>query len=326
MCQGKQFGEVRKKFNRGKGSKNSVGKETHFTVSLNRKRRAVQMMDDNVSFPEIQRKLWDLTDETFFLVNLRQLDNWKRATAKLDGLQPSWARRLSGAGRKTTFVGVDIALWKWFCERRAKSLAVTAKKMKTEAARVAHQGGYVVTQKWIRLFRRINRITLQKSHLTPAIILKLHSPKVLSNPNNLLVTSKLTRVSNSDYMRDTFIPYLLKQLQKMAGEALVALDSATAHITPAVLNTFRRAGLRYAIIPGGLTMFIQAIDVALMALCREEHHALYMQMVEVGRKVSASACRNAYIDLPLRGNMAALKRLNVPQTFRDLGYIDPTKV
>ena len=127
-------------------------------------------------------------------------------------------------------------------------------------------------------------------------------------------------------MRDTFIPYSVKQLQKLAGEALVVLDSASAHIPPAVLNAFCRAGLRYAIIPGGLTMYIQAIDVALVALYREEHHALHMQMLEGGRKVSASARRNAYIDLSYRGYMAALKRLNVPQTLEDLGYIDPTKV
>ena len=97
-------------------------------------------------------------------------------------------------------------------------------------------------------------------------------------------------VINSVYMRDAFIPYLVKQLQKLAGKALVVLDSASAHISPVVLNAFRKAVLRYAIIPGALTMFIQAIDVALVALYREEQHALYMQMVEGGRKVSASAC------------------------------------
>ena len=310
----KRFAEVRKKFNRGKGSRNCVGKETHFTVSLNLKRRAFQMMDDNISFPEIQRKMWDLTGEKFFLVNRRQLDNWKRATAKLDGLQPRGASRLSGAGRKTKLVGVDEALWKWFCERRAKNLAVTAKMLKTEADRVAHQGGYVVTQKWIRSFHQRHRITLRKSqrhttltdeeresrlnkfltyvymqpnttkawanfdeipdslaglmscgatlehkgtenvviqmddkhfkrmatlialpgvckegdnfvpfHLNPAIILKLHSPKVLSNPNNLLVTSNPTGVINSVYMRDAFIPYLVKQLQKLVDPTKVKL-------------------------------------------------------------------------------------------------------
>ena len=34
-------------------------------------------------------------------------------------------------------------------------------------------------------------------HLNPAIILKLHSPKVLSNPSNLFVTSNSTGVINS---------------------------------------------------------------------------------------------------------------------------------
>ena len=118
-------------------------------------------------------------------------------------------------------------------------------------------------------------------HLNPAIILKLHSPKVPSNPNNLLVTANSTGVITSVYMRDAFNPYLVRQLQKLAGEALVVLDSASAHISPAVLNAFRQAGIWYAIILGGLTMYIQAIDVALVTLYREEHHALYMHMVEL---------------------------------------------
>ena len=69
------------------------------------------------------------------------------------------------------------------------------------------------------------------------------------------------------------------------------------------------------------TMYMQAIDVAMVALPREEKHALYMQMVEGGRKVTASACRNAYIDLPYRGHMAALTCLNVPQTLKTKGIL-----
>ena len=123
-----------------------MGKETHFTLSLNLKRCAVQMMNDNVPFPKIQCKVWDLTSEKFFLGNRRQLDAWKRASAQLDGLQPRGARRLSRALHKTKLVAVDEALRKWFFERRAKNQTVTAKMLKTEAERLAQQGGYVVTQ------------------------------------------------------------------------------------------------------------------------------------------------------------------------------------
>ena len=49
--------------------------------------------------------------------------------------------------------------------------------------------------------------------LKPAIILKLHKPKVMGNPNNLLVTSNPTGIINAVYMRGTFIPCGVKQLQ-----------------------------------------------------------------------------------------------------------------
>ena len=60
------------------------------------------------------------------------------------------------------------------------------------------------------------------------------------------------------------------------------LDSATAHISPVVLYVFRVVGIQYAVIPGSLTILIQAIDVALVALYREHHYALYKQLVEGG--------------------------------------------
>ena len=124
-------------------------------------------------------------------------------------------------------------------------------------------------------------------------------------------------------MRDAFIPYLVKQLQKLVGEALVVLDSASAHLSPIVLNAFRRAGTRYGIIPGGLSMYIQAIDVASVAMYREEHHALCRHMV-AERSVHLHAKMHTLICHA--GVHAALKRLNVPQTFQDLGYIDSTKI
>ena len=53
-------------------------------------------------------------------------------------------------------------------------------------------------------------------------------------------------------------------------------DFASSHISPAVLAAFRAAGLKYAIIPGGLRLFIQSINVALASFYREEHHKLFV--------------------------------------------------
>ena len=81
-------------------------------------------------------------------------------------------------------------------------------------------------------------------------------------------------------MHDKFIPYLVAQLHKVLGEAKIVMDSASAHIFAPVLAAFRTAGFSCAVIPGGLTSFIQAIDVFLAVLYRTCHHQLYMQMAE----------------------------------------------
>ena len=163
-------------------------------------------------------------------------------------------------------------------------------------------------------------------HLLPAVILKLKNPKVIANPNNLLVTSNKTGVINSVYMRDTFIPHLVAQLRRVPGQALIILDSASAHISKTVLAAFRAAGLKYAIIPGGLTMFIQAIDVALAALYRTEHHRLYMTFMENRKVLTAAQCRNAFADFAYRGLCAAEARIDIPGPLKDVGYLDPSQV
>ena len=111
-------------------------------------------------------------------------------------------------------------------------------------------------------------------HMDPAIILKSQERKVVANPGNLLVVSNATGVINSAYMCDSFLHYLLKQVQKLPGEAVIIMDSASAHLSEEVLAAFRAAGLRFAIIPGGLTCFIHAYPIAVgsgAGSCRGQH-------------------------------------------------------
>ena len=93
-----------------------------------------------------------------------------------------------------------------------------------------------------------------------------------------------TTIINTAYMRDRFVPYLKLQLQQPNASAIVILDSASAHISPLVLLALRLAGFRYAVILGGLTMFVRSIDTALAALYRTAHHRLYMSHME-GEKI-----------------------------------------
>jgi hypothetical protein len=110
--------------------------------------------------------------------------------------------------------------------------------------------------------------------IRPAIIIKQASPKVVANPHGLLVSTTPTGVISGDYMKDQFIPDLQAQLQALGGKTLVIMDSASAHLSNSVLKAFQRIGCHYAVIPGGLTMFVQSIDTALASKYRTKKSAL----------------------------------------------------
>ena len=58
------------------------------------------------------------------------------------------------------------------------------------------------------------------------------------------------------------MPSDLYQIKQTCPRPLAIMDSANSHLSFAVLVAFRATTLKYAIILGGLTMFIQSIDVA----------------------------------------------------------------
>ena len=94
----------------------------------------------------------------------------------------------------------------------------------------------------------------------------------------------------------------------------------------AILAALGVAGLWYAVIPGGLTMFVQSIDTALAALYRTAHHRLYAAHMEGNPKVTAAQARNLFVEFCYIGHQNAVNLLDVPTVLQDLGYIDPTKL
>lgn len=142
--------------------------------------------------------------------------------------------------------------------------------------------------------------------IKPALILKLNSQKTIANPNHLQVVGLPTGVINADYMQAHFIPDLQAQLQALGGKILVVMDSASSHISKTVINSFHKAGCYCAVIPGGLTMFVQSIDVALASKYREEHHRLYCTFIEGRNKLTCAESRDAFVDLTYKGYIAAV--------------------
>ena len=68
------------------------------------------------------------------------------------------------------------------------------------------------------------------------------------------------------------------------------------------------------------------IPLLFLRCYRAEHHSLYMKFMGNKNVLTAAQCRNAFVHLAYRGLCAAEARINVPHVFKDLGYIDPSKV
>ena len=162
--------------------------------------------------------------------------------------------------------------------------------------------------------------------LDPAVLLKSKKGKVVANPHNILFTTTVTGVINGVYKRDVFVPYLQMQLQRTNADCIVILDSASAHISVAVLVALRVIGLRYRVILGGLTIFVHSIDTTLAALYRPAHHRLYAAHMEGNPKVTAAQARSLFVEFCYTGHHNAVNALDVPTLFQDLGYIDPRKL
>ena len=73
------------------------------------------------------------------------------------------------------------------------------------------------------------------------------------------------------------------------------------------LNALGGAGIRCPITLGRLNMFIQAIVVAAVALCVEEHHGLYTQMLDAGWEPTASTCSHSFIIHEVHSSFEALE-------------------
>ena len=103
------------------------------------------------------------------------------------------------------------------------------------------------------------------------------------------------------------------------------LIAMSAHISQAVPQALRNCGLRYVVIPGGLTMFIQSIDTALAALYRSAHHRLHVSCMEHQAKLTVAQQRDLFVEFCYSGLTAATANLDVPPILWDLGYINPSK-
>ena len=348
-----RFVQAKEDYHRGKGSRNTLGKRRRVDTHIRVKRRAVALLRESQTFATIQRAICDITNEQFFLVNQRQLKDWVKIVDELEGcVIARTAKRIKGGGRRVHYMQYDVALYQWFSDRSAQNQPVTARQLNEEAQRIASVDGRVVSRRWLGKFRKRHSIVLRKCqrktqlsaaertarlqkyyayiYLQPSTIsVRVNFdeiPATLAGVIGNIQTLQHARIANVMVTsQESHFKRMGTLIAMLGGGCIIFLDLASAHISQAVLQALRHCGLRYAVIPGGLAMFIQSIDTALAALYRSAHHRLYVSHMEHQAKLTAAQQRDLFVRLCYSGLTAATANLDVPAIFRDLGYIDPSE-
>ena len=145
----------------------------------------------------------------------------------------------------------------------------------------------------------------------------------------MIVTWKMLLGLKFHLLKVLFLKVLLVNMpvvMLLSPNLLMGLASADAHVSQPVLHAMRRCGRKYAVIPGGLTMFIQSIHTALAALYCVAHHTSYVSHIEHEGQLTVAQRCNVFLELCYVGPTAAFTNLDVTADFMNLSYIDPTQV
>lgn len=173
-----------------------------------------------------------------------------------------------------------------------------------------------------------------------AILLRRTAKKKWSFPNThgWLIEENCTGVVNGAFTSQQFIPHITRQIDtmKMQGKipqeaevCMMVLDSASGHLTDAVQVACSEAKIVRAVIPGGLTMFEQAIDVVYAALFRNyyfENHFLrwlsaHLEKDEANRHVPSYQAAGCRIQWLVSTHNETVEAIDVPGIFSTLGYV-----
>ncbi|KAJ9459291.1 hypothetical protein DIPPA_29905 [Diplonema papillatum] len=128
-------------------------------------------------------------------------------------------------------------------------------------------------------------------------------------------------VVNSETMVNHVVPHVKKWCEKAGcATTLVILDCATSHLTSASLTSFFSSRLPVAVIPAGMTSWLQWVDVFFAASYRSRHAKAFEEHSE--KKLTAKQKRSLLAKLVAEATLNATT--GVTQAFDRLGYHGPT--
>ena len=163
-----------------------------------------------------------------------------------------------------------------------------------------------------------------KVHPKPCIIIKSTVKKPVANPQRAYLVLNECGVINEGFMLDTFVPWLTSIIESFkAKKTMLVFDSATAHITPSVKAALAKAGITLSVIPGGCTMYLQAIDQCYAAEAKAAGLTNYYATFANADDQTAHSQRDFFVSNCIHGHDAATEKIDVEKLFRRLGYLAP---
>lgn len=129
-------------------------------------------------------------------------------------------------------------------------------------------------------------------------------------------------VITSSAMRDKVIPLIRKACTEAGVEkCLFILDSASSHISPAVVQACFAANLPLAVVPGGCTSWLQWVDTHFAAQYRTKHKEVFTSWATT--KMSASQKRRVLAKVVATSVPLCLN--HVVRDFSSLGYLNASQ-
>ena len=163
-----------------------------------------------------------------------------------------------------------------------------------------------------------------KVHPKPCIIIKSTVKKPVANPQRAYLVLNECGAINEGFMLDTFVPWLTSIIESFkAKKTMLVFDSATAHITPSVKAALAKAGITLSVIPGGCTMYLQAIDQCYAAEAKAAGLTNYYATFANADDQTAHSQRDFFVSNCIHGHDAATEKIDVEKLFRRLGYLAP---
>lgn len=159
--------------------------------------------------------------------------------------------------------------------------------------------------------------------IPPILIHKTAIKKIpVSASHGLVNINNASGVVDGDLMADVVMPHVLSHIK--STKSLIVLDSARSHLTKRVLSTIRDAGQVPIVVPPGMTMFLQFIDVDYASKLKRAHFDLFRNEFGDTPTLTASDARTALAYLLSKSHAKVMQETDLKQSFISLGYINPT--